>query len=115
MRGREAHVGEHVGLGLIQEHRKLGQFGAQLIGDAPPSARAASASSWANAVAMKAETTRRPLLPACARALRMKWTRQRCQVALRTLVTVALIPSWASEITSLRSAAWRCSLARTPN
>jgi hypothetical protein len=36
---------------------------------------AASASSWAKAVAMKAETTRRPLLPTCASALRMKWTR----------------------------------------
>src|SRR5215211_6983191 len=50
---------------------------------------------------MKAETTRRPLLPACARALRMKWTRQRCHVALSTLATAALMPSWASEITSL--------------
>ena len=49
---------------------------------------------------MKAETTRRPLLPACARALRMKWTRQRCQVAVRTLETAALMPSWASETTS---------------
>ena len=32
-------------------------------------------------VAMKAETTRRPLLPAWASALRMKWTRQRYQLA----------------------------------
>jgi hypothetical protein len=31
----------------------------------------------------------------------MKWTRQRCQQACSTLVTAALIPSWASEITSL--------------
>src|SRR3954451_6673415 len=36
---------------------------------------AAAASSWAKAVAMNAETTRRPLLPACASTLRMKWTR----------------------------------------
>jgi len=36
-------------------------------------------------VAMKADTTRRPLLPACARTLRMKWTRQRCQVAVKTI------------------------------
>ena len=50
---------------------------------------------------MKAETTRRPLLPAWARALRMKCTRQRCQVALSTLATAALMPSWASETTSL--------------
>ncbi len=31
----------------------------------------------------------------------MKCTRQRCQVALSTLLTAALIPSWASEMTSL--------------
>src|SRR5262245_6223507 len=63
--------------------------------------RAASASSWAKAVAMKDDTTRRPLQPACAKALRMKCTRQRCQVAFRTFPTAALMPSWASEITSL--------------
>src|SRR4051812_31547478 len=50
---------------------------------------------------MKAETTRRPLLPAWASALRMKCTRQRCQVALRTFDTAALMPSCASETTSL--------------
>src|SRR5580692_7070239 len=64
-------------------------------------ALAVSASSCANAVAMKAETTRRPLLPACDRALRMKCTRQRCQVAFSTLATAVLMPSCASEITSL--------------
>src|SRR6185503_439593 len=31
----------------------------------------------------------------------MKWTRQRCQVAVKILLTAALMPSWASEITSL--------------
>jgi len=36
-------------------------------------------------VAMKAETTRRPLLPACARTLRMKCTRHLCQVAVKTI------------------------------
>ena len=61
---------------------------------------AASAVSWAKAVAMKAETTRRPLFPAWARALRWKWTRHRCQVALRTFETAALMPSWASLMTS---------------
>jgi len=38
------------------------------------------ASSWAKAVAMKAEATRRPLFPAWASALRRKWTRQRRRV-----------------------------------
>lgn len=41
---------------------------------------------------MKAETTRRPLLPAWARALRMKYTRQRCQVAVRIFETAAFRP-----------------------
>ncbi len=50
---------------------------------------------------MKAETTRRPERPAWARTLRMKWTRHRCQEAVITLATDALMPSWASEITSL--------------
>src|SRR3954453_12079277 len=62
---------------------------------------AACGVSWAKAVAMNAETTRRPLLPACASTLRMKWTRQRCQVALSTLLAAVLMPSWASETTSL--------------
>src|SRR5512132_420993 len=62
---------------------------------------AASASFWAKAVAMKAETTRRPLLPAWASALRMKRTRHLCQVAFSTLATAVFRPSWASEITSL--------------
>ena len=34
--GREGHVGEHVGLGLVQEGGELGQLGAQLIGDPAP-------------------------------------------------------------------------------
>src|SRR5271154_4508248 len=50
---------------------------------------------------MKAETTLRLLLPAWASALRIVWTRQRCQVAFISLATAALIPSWASETTSL--------------
>jgi hypothetical protein len=53
-------------------------------------------------VAMKADTTRRPLLPACARALRMKGTRHLCQVAVKIFKTADLMPSWASEIISLR-------------
>lgn len=36
-----------------------------------------------------------------ANMVRVKWTRQRCQVAINTLATAALIPTWASEITGL--------------
>jgi hypothetical protein len=30
---REGHIGEHVGLGLIQEASELGLFGTELVGD----------------------------------------------------------------------------------
>ena len=101
---RERHIGEDVLLGLVQERRELRQLGPDLVGDLAPLGLAAPASSRAKAVAMKAETSRRPLLPAWASALRMKCTRQRCQVARNTRATAALMPSCASEITSLTPA-----------
>lgn len=39
--------------------------------------------------------------PRSRNCVRMAWTRQACQVACSTLVTAALRPSWASEMTSL--------------
>ena len=36
MCGREAHVGQHIGLRLVEEGGELGQLGAQLVGDAAP-------------------------------------------------------------------------------
>lgn len=33
--------------------------------------------------------------------MRMKWARQRCQIAVSTFATAALMPSWLSETTSL--------------
>ena len=36
VRRGEAHVGEHVGLGLVHEGGELGQLGAELIGDLAP-------------------------------------------------------------------------------
>jgi hypothetical protein len=32
----ECHVGEHIGLGLVEEAGKLGQLGAELVGDLAP-------------------------------------------------------------------------------
>lgn len=64
---------------------------------------AAAWSGWAKAVAMKAETTRRLLLPAWAKALRWKCTRQRCQVVDKTQAVAALIPLCASLILVLHA------------
>ena len=33
---REGHVGEHIDLGLVEEAGKLGQLGAELVGNLPP-------------------------------------------------------------------------------
>ena len=101
MLGGEAHVGQHVRLSLVHQGGELGDLRPELIGHAPPLLTGRlGVVPRANAVAMKAETTRRPLRPAWASTLRMKWTRQRCQVAFITLATDALMPSWASEIWS---------------
>ena len=61
---REAHVGEHIGLGLVHQVGELGHLGPELIGDALPFCRGLLGIVLAKAVAMKAETTRRPLRPA---------------------------------------------------
>src|SRR5689334_23166890 len=36
MRDREAHIGEDIYLGLVEEHGELRELGPQLVGDAPP-------------------------------------------------------------------------------
>ena len=68
----KVHEGENVDLGLVEQRGKLGQLGAQLIGDLTPLLAGAVGEPCAKAVATKAETTRRPFLLACARAFRMK-------------------------------------------
>jgi hypothetical protein len=102
MLGGKAHIGEHVGLGFVpMKPASLGSLGLSWSATLRHCALAASAPSWANAAAMKAETTRLLLLPAWASALRIVCTRQRCQIAFISLATAALTPSWASEVTSL--------------
>lgn len=69
----KGHVGEHVMLSAIHDIGHLRHLRPDLVGDIAPLVLAASGVSWAKAVAMKADTTRRPLFPALARALRTKW------------------------------------------
>lgn len=64
---------------------------------------------------MRADTTRRPLVPACASALRMKCTRGRHPVAQITRVMAAFSPWCASEINSFTPRKpRRASLRRNP-
>lgn len=98
-------IGQHIGLGLVQEARKLGQLrglAGGIVTTLRHCALVASTSSWANAVAMKGGDD--ALFPACASASRMKCPRHRCEEALSTLATVASMPSWASETTNLSRA-----------
>jgi hypothetical protein len=89
---REAHVGQHIRLGLIHQRGRFGNLGPELVGDATQLGLGLRGVAWANAVAMNADTTRLPRLPPCARAFRMKWTRERCQEAMKILETAALSP-----------------------
>lgn len=53
---------------------------------------AASAEFWVRAVTMRAEITRRPLLPAPARAVNPAWRRAPCRVTVMDLETGASCP-----------------------
>ena len=88
----KGHAGEDALLGPVHEGRELGQLRAHLVRDLAPLRLGRRVLGWAKAVAMKAETTRRLLLPAWAKALRWKWTRQRCQVVDSTRAVAALFP-----------------------
>jgi hypothetical protein len=65
---------EDIGSALSMISASFGTFGRIWSATARHWRPAASAVYWAKAVSMKAETTRRPLLPAWPRTLRMKCT-----------------------------------------
>jgi hypothetical protein len=72
----EGHVGEDVRLGLVEERGELGQLGPDLVGDLAPLRLGGIGGVLGEGGGDERPTTRRPLLPAWARALRMKCTRQ---------------------------------------
>ncbi|BCI69435.1 hypothetical protein SPKIRA_20960 [Sphingomonas paucimobilis] len=92
-------------LGFIHAGAQLRPAGAQLVGNLPPDLCRGGMIGLEEDWRMAAATTVFWPLGTYASALRMKWTRQRCQVALRTRVIAALRPSWASEMTSLTPSA----------
>jgi len=64
-------------------------------------ARTSARPGWAKIVRMVAATISAWPLLTRARALRMKWTRQHCQLAPCIVVEIALMrPLWASLMTS---------------
>ena len=66
VRGGEGHVGQYIGLGLVEQGGELGKLWSKLIGDFAPLLPGGLGVVRAKAALMKAETTRRPLLPAWA-------------------------------------------------
>ena len=82
---REGHVGEHVGLGLVHEARRAWAAGAGAGRRPGAIALARGLVVLGEGRADEGGDDRRWVLPAWARAFRMKCTRQRCQVALSTL------------------------------
>lgn len=66
----EGHAGRHIGLRVIHDRRQLRHLGPDLVGCGAPLAACGPGGVLGNAAAMKADTTRRPLLPAWAGAVR---------------------------------------------
>jgi hypothetical protein len=104
--------GQYVGLCFIHECGELRHLGTQLIGDLAPLLARGLGIVLNEGGADEGGDYATALATAWASTLRMKCTGQRCQVACRTLAMAALMPSWASEITSLtprrtRRASWR--------
>ena len=97
----EAHVGEDVVLGLVHEEGELWQLGPELIGDLAPLRLGGLGAVLSKGGSHEGGDDAPAALAGVASALRIVWTRQRCQVAFISLATAALIPSWASETTSL--------------
>jgi hypothetical protein len=115
----EGHVGQHVVLVramalTVHDGGELRHLGSDLVGDGTPLGAGGlrgvlgegDGDEGRDGEPMKRQWSERhwrtrPLFPAWARALRWKWTRHLCHVALSTLETAALMPSWASLMTSL--------------
>jgi hypothetical protein len=83
----EAHVGAHVVLGLVEQGREFGQLGADLVGDLAPLGLGGAGVVLGEAGGDEGSDDALAVAPAWASALRMKCTRQRCQVARNTRAT----------------------------
>jgi hypothetical protein len=95
----EAHVGQHVVLDLVHEGGELGHLGAELVGDLAP----LGAGGLGVLLGKRGCDEGGDDAAALAAGVgRMRWTRQRCQVAWSTRVTAALLdaPAEASETLS---------------
>lgn len=96
----EIHEGQHVVLGLVHQRGGLGELGAQLVGDRTPLHVGRLGVVLGKGRGDGRADHAPPALAGGASTLRRKCTRQRCQVALNTLPTAALRPTWASLMTS---------------
>jgi len=62
------HVGENIGLSLVEEAGMPGQLGAELVGNLAPLRCCGLGVVLGERSGDEGETTRRALLPACAKA-----------------------------------------------
>ena len=99
--GGERHVGEHVVLAVVHQSGELGPARSQLVGDVPPGLMRGLGVGCRKAWRIAAATIVCWPFGTWASALRIKCTRQLCQVAPEHLGDRGRKPSWASEITSL--------------
>ena len=99
---RERHIGQYIGLGLVEEAGELGQLGAELVGTLAPLRLGRLGIVLGKGGGDEGGDDASPAFAGMGqRVAHEVQARQRCQVALSTLARVALMPSWASETSSL--------------
>jgi hypothetical protein len=85
---------------LVHQHSEFRELLSQLIGNRAPLRNRSFLRVLSKHGVDQCEHHLALALPGYASAFLRKCTRQRCQVDFNTFATAALIPTWASEITS---------------
>jgi len=107
---REAHVGQHVGLRLIHQGSERGHLVPELVGDAAPLCRGllgvapgkGRSDEGGDDPSAVVTGMRHSVVHEVDSAAWLQAARQHSEAAVKNLQTAALMPSWASEMTSLR-------------
>src|ERR1700748_2173716 len=101
MRGGEAHIGEHVGFGFVHQRRELPQLGAQLVGDPAPLRSRGRRSVLSEGGGDESRNNAPAALAGMGERVAEKVNSAALPTRVHDFGDPALMPSWASETTSL--------------
>jgi len=100
LRGK-CHVGQDIEFGFVQEGCQFGQLGTELVGHHAPLGPGACGVTLGKSRGDEGRDDMPAILARVGQDIAHEVDAATCQVGCSTLLTVALMPSWASEMTSL--------------